>query len=212
MRCFVAVDVAAGVRAVLARTQEALRRAAPSADVRWTRPEGLHVTLKFLGEVPEARCAEVAAVLSGVAAAHRAVGVLRRGRARRARPRRRPRPRPARLRGGDAALPGARDARTGALAARAGGARGGARAARGGGDRGVDRLGAGALPEPPEPGRRTVRGARPPPARWRRPLTRCMNLCSTPCWRVRRGRGKVRGIHERGSRVHGGEGVTWAST
>src|SRR5581483_10684106 len=76
MRCFVAVDVAAGVRAVLARTQEALRRAAPSADVRWTRPEGLHVTLKFLGEVPEARCAEVAAVLSGVAAAHRAVGVL----------------------------------------------------------------------------------------------------------------------------------------
>lgn len=79
MRCFVAVDVAAGVRAVLARTQEALRRAAPSADVRWTRPEGLHVTLKFLGEVPEARCAEVAAVLSGVAAAHRAVGVLARG-------------------------------------------------------------------------------------------------------------------------------------
>src|SRR5579885_1537641 len=79
MRCFVAVDVAAGVRAVLARTQEVLRRAAPSADVRWTRPEGLHVTLKFLGEVPEARCAEVAAVLSGVAAAHRAVGVLARG-------------------------------------------------------------------------------------------------------------------------------------
>src|SRR5579875_3292372 len=79
MRCFVAVDLAPGVRAVLARTQEALRRAAPRADVRWTRPEGLHVTLKFLGEVPEARCAEVAAALSGVAAAHRAVGVLARG-------------------------------------------------------------------------------------------------------------------------------------
>src|SRR5579875_2054020 len=65
MRCFVAVDLAPGVRAVLARTQEALRRAAPRADVRWTRPEG--------------RCAEVAAALSGVAAAHRAVGVLARG-------------------------------------------------------------------------------------------------------------------------------------
>src|SRR5579883_2982167 len=209
MRCFVAVDLAPGVRAVLARTQEALRRAAPRADVRWTRPEGLHVTLKFLGEVPEARCAEVAAALSGVAAAHRAVGVLARGlggfpgAAR---------PRPARLRGGNAALPGARDARTGALAARARSPRGGARAARRGGDRGVDRLGAGALPEPPEPGRRTVRGARSAPARRRRPLTRCMNLCSTPCWRVRRGRGKVRAIHDRGSRVHGGEGVTWAST
>src|SRR5579875_1875142 len=78
MRCFVAVDLAPGVRAVLARTQEALRRAAPRADVRWTRPEGLDVTLKFLGEVPEARCAEVAAALSGVAAAHRAVAALAR--------------------------------------------------------------------------------------------------------------------------------------
>jgi 2'-5' RNA ligase len=79
VRCFVAVDVAASVRAALARTQRALRRAAPTADVRWTRPEGLHITLKFLGEVPEARCAEVVAALTGVAAAHRAVRVLARG-------------------------------------------------------------------------------------------------------------------------------------
>lgn len=47
MRCFIAVDVPPAVREAAMRAQESLRAA--GADVKWTSPESLHVTLKFLG-------------------------------------------------------------------------------------------------------------------------------------------------------------------
>ncbi|HXF56525.1 MAG TPA: RNA 2',3'-cyclic phosphodiesterase [Actinomycetota bacterium] len=47
LRLFVAVDVPEAVRRGLARTVEPFRGRVPGA--RWTRPEGWHVTLKFLG-------------------------------------------------------------------------------------------------------------------------------------------------------------------
>jgi 2'-5' RNA ligase len=50
MRVFVAVDIPAEIREKLQALLATLRRA--PADVRWSRPEGLHITLKFLGEVP----------------------------------------------------------------------------------------------------------------------------------------------------------------
>src|SRR5262245_4363628 len=70
MRCFVALDVPADVRARIAAVTERLRRAAPRADVRWSSVETLHVTLKFLGEVPDARVPDVARMLTGVAGDH----------------------------------------------------------------------------------------------------------------------------------------------
>ncbi len=70
MRCFVAVDVPAEVRARVAALTERLRVAAPRADVRWSSVETLHVTLKFLGEVPDARVADVARAVAGVATGH----------------------------------------------------------------------------------------------------------------------------------------------
>lgn len=51
MRLFVAVDLPAEVRDVLVRGSAALRRELPPA--RWVRAEGIHVTLKFLGEQPD---------------------------------------------------------------------------------------------------------------------------------------------------------------
>jgi RNA 2',3'-cyclic 3'-phosphodiesterase len=64
MRAFVAIDLAADVRAALAREQARLKTAGtPSRDLRWTRPEGLHLTLKFLGEIGTER---VAAVIAGL--------------------------------------------------------------------------------------------------------------------------------------------------
>ena len=50
MRTFVAIDIPGEIRARIQELIEALRRA-PS-DVRWSRPEGLHITLKFLGDIP----------------------------------------------------------------------------------------------------------------------------------------------------------------
>ena len=73
MRCFVALDLPDDVRAALERTQASLRRRAPRADLRWVDPAGLHVTLKFLGEVPEGELSSVADAVRTTAAAHAAI-------------------------------------------------------------------------------------------------------------------------------------------
>jgi RNA 2',3'-cyclic 3'-phosphodiesterase len=54
------------VRARLADAAAALRRAAP--DVAWVAAENLHLTLKFLGPVDEARLPAIVAALTGAAA------------------------------------------------------------------------------------------------------------------------------------------------
>ena len=54
LRAFLAVDLPPDAIACAERAVEALREVAP-AGVRWTDPESLHLTLKFLGEVPEQR-------------------------------------------------------------------------------------------------------------------------------------------------------------
>jgi len=66
MRCFIAIDLPEEIHAALARLQAEFRAAllGKSADARWTRPEGIHLTLKFLGHVPEP---EVDAVIESVA-------------------------------------------------------------------------------------------------------------------------------------------------
>lgn len=69
MRLFVAVDVPDGLRAAVEeQVAGGLRGALP--DAKWTRPEGRHLTLKFLGEVPEERVDEVSAALRAAAAGH----------------------------------------------------------------------------------------------------------------------------------------------
>jgi 2'-5' RNA ligase len=57
MRAFIAIDLPESIRATLRRKQAAFRSA--SSDARWTHPEGIHLTLKFLGEVPEHKVREV---------------------------------------------------------------------------------------------------------------------------------------------------------
>jgi len=50
VRTFIAIELPEEVRAYLAREQDRLRGA--GGDVKWTRPEQLHLTLSFLGSVP----------------------------------------------------------------------------------------------------------------------------------------------------------------
>jgi 2'-5' RNA ligase len=50
VRLFVALDVPEAVRASLAELSARLHKICPSA--RWMRLEGVHITLKFIGEVP----------------------------------------------------------------------------------------------------------------------------------------------------------------
>jgi len=57
MRVFIAIELPDSIRKALAQEQERFRAAAP--DARWTRPEGIHLTLKFLGEISSEQEAQV---------------------------------------------------------------------------------------------------------------------------------------------------------
>jgi 2'-5' RNA ligase len=76
MRLFVALELPASVRAALGEIAARLRRAAGS-NVRWTDPQGIHLTLKFIGEVPEARLETIRGGLSGIRAAGAVEAVFR---------------------------------------------------------------------------------------------------------------------------------------
>lgn len=62
MRLFVAIDIPDDVRAALSTLVSKLRPACRNA--RWARIEGLHVTLKFIGEAPDAKFSEIKAALA----------------------------------------------------------------------------------------------------------------------------------------------------
>jgi RNA 2',3'-cyclic 3'-phosphodiesterase len=59
-RLFIALSLPSAVRDVLAELAE------PLPGVVWTRPEQLHITLRFLGDVPEDRVETMMARLAGV--------------------------------------------------------------------------------------------------------------------------------------------------
>lgn len=65
MRLFVATEVTEQVRRRAAQVRDRLGRAA--GRVRWERPEKLHLTLRFLGDTPEARLPDVCAAVERVA-------------------------------------------------------------------------------------------------------------------------------------------------
>ena len=70
IRSFVAIDLPDSTRDVLREVGERLRRRTPRDSVRWTRVEGIHLTLKFLGDVAEGDLAEIKAALAQVARRH----------------------------------------------------------------------------------------------------------------------------------------------
>jgi 2'-5' RNA ligase len=59
IRTFVAVELGDDLRRSLIALQERLKRDLRSGRVEWTRPEALHVTLKFLGDIEEAQVAPI---------------------------------------------------------------------------------------------------------------------------------------------------------
>lgn len=63
MRLFIAIELPLEIKQGIARVQEQLRKS--GADANWTRPEGIHLTLKFLGEVEEAKAAGIIEALNG---------------------------------------------------------------------------------------------------------------------------------------------------
>lgn len=66
MRLFIALDIDDAIRERLARFVEGVRNFAP--DARWVRPESLHVTLKFIGEQPDAAVENINQALATISA------------------------------------------------------------------------------------------------------------------------------------------------
>ncbi len=64
MRAFVAIDLPEEIHAELARQQQAFRTVC--RDARWTRADGIHLTLKFLGEISDAQAKLVTEALAGL--------------------------------------------------------------------------------------------------------------------------------------------------
>lgn len=71
MRLFIAIELPETIRTAIAEVQERLKAGGPSAN--WTRPEGIHLTLKFLGDVDETR---VPAIVRALEDAVRGAGPL----------------------------------------------------------------------------------------------------------------------------------------
>lgn len=66
MRLFIALDIDDAIRERIARFVEGVRNFAP--DARWVRPESLHVTLKFIGEQPDAVVGKIKQELGNITA------------------------------------------------------------------------------------------------------------------------------------------------
>lgn len=61
IRTFIAIEIPEAVKAKMAEVQAELKKS--GADVGWTRPEGIHLTLKFLGPVETGTVGEISTAL-----------------------------------------------------------------------------------------------------------------------------------------------------
>jgi 2'-5' RNA ligase len=65
VRAFVALELGAAVRDAIGKLMASLRARTPGA--RWVRPEGVHLTLRFLGDTPPERIEELLPLLAAAA-------------------------------------------------------------------------------------------------------------------------------------------------
>lgn len=72
MRCFVAIDLDEQIKADLTDLQDRIKRdvASPMRGCTWVRPEAMHLTLKFVGDIPDVRSVELCRVTEGVTRRH----------------------------------------------------------------------------------------------------------------------------------------------
>lgn len=68
LRTFIAIELDEALRAALGGIEDELKRQVPPRSVKWVAPEGIHLTLKFLGDTPTSRVSEVQAALQAACA------------------------------------------------------------------------------------------------------------------------------------------------
>jgi 2'-5' RNA ligase len=74
MRCFVAIEIDDSIQQALGDLQRELTKSTDTrkGDVKWVRPETMHLTLKFLGEVTDQQIVEICDIAKKVAQRHEA--------------------------------------------------------------------------------------------------------------------------------------------
>lgn len=72
MRCFIAIDIDQAIKADLADMQAQIKRHIDLeiGAVRWVQSEGMHLTLKFLGDIKNTQSAEICAITQAVCERH----------------------------------------------------------------------------------------------------------------------------------------------
>lgn len=63
LRSFIAIELPEAVRTALSEFQRELQKC--GADVRWVKPQGIHLTLKFLGEISEKDAHRITGAIEG---------------------------------------------------------------------------------------------------------------------------------------------------
>jgi 2'-5' RNA ligase len=63
IRTFIAIELDESIKDELTRLQERLKCEALQGSLRWVRPVGIHLTLKFLGDVPADQIGEITRAL-----------------------------------------------------------------------------------------------------------------------------------------------------
>jgi len=78
MRVFIAIDIGQKVKKAMGNLLRQLQGVADGSaagikkgDVKWVRPENMHLTLKFLGEIKDDKIAEVCNIVENVAGRHK---------------------------------------------------------------------------------------------------------------------------------------------
>jgi 2'-5' RNA ligase len=69
LRCFIAIDLSDQIKKELADLIEVLKKS--EGDIKWIRPENLHLTLKFLGSTPEELIPKISESLSDIISSYR---------------------------------------------------------------------------------------------------------------------------------------------
>src|SRR5262245_25555504 len=62
-RLFVALEIGAAAQDHVAKEQSRLEQIIRASSIRWVKHDQLHITLVFIGEVPDERAAEIVAVM-----------------------------------------------------------------------------------------------------------------------------------------------------
>jgi len=69
MRIFIALELSDEIKGELSRLEGRLKEA--RADIKWAKPENIHLTLKFLGDIEESNIEEIKNALGGISSSEK---------------------------------------------------------------------------------------------------------------------------------------------